>query len=446
MGRGRGASVVLEGAGGHASLRSRVGQTAAQLVDGTPFTAAELFRYADRLLEIAGVGEGDVVGLEIDNHAQVAGVEALQDMAARRGAMVEVLVSGFVAEERVENLIAADGVLVHLSTFTPPPAVDMFELEMARADVAEAVYGERTALASDGLEIPAPSAYGSSVAAFETYAEASRTKDLRVSYAVWPSREWAASVYPELSSEEGFRQLGQDMLGFCRCGPEDGPGAWEEHIAQLAARAEALNELGPVSLRYQGPGIDLSVDVAPGAEFMPTAWKTSSGHEVCINAPTEEIFTTPDPASANGVIETTKPLVVTDANGATHVIDGIRVQMEEGRIAEIDCAEERYRDYLRERFSEATGADRIGELGLVDLSSRIAATGRTYHNTFLDENAGGVHFGFGSSWDFLTGGEGNTSSTDDHCDLICGSDQITVTVIAIDGSSTNVIENGHWTI
>src|SRR6185312_17270159 len=45
-----------------------------------------------------------------------------------------------------------------------------------------------------------------------------REAKLRGTICAWPTAEWAARVYPELDAAKGTRQLGKDILSFCRLG------------------------------------------------------------------------------------------------------------------------------------------------------------------------------------------------------------------------------------
>src|SRR5437016_5093319 len=99
-----------------------------------------------------------------------------------------------------------------------------------------------------------------------------------------------------------------------------------------------------------------------------------------VNLPSEEIFTTPDPERADGVVRSTRPLAL----GGT-VIEGLRVRFEGGRAVEIDA--DAGGDALRAQASLNEGASRLGEVALVDGSGRIGRLGTTFYDTLLDENA-----------------------------------------------------------
>jgi aminopeptidase len=90
---------------------------------------------------------------------------------------------------------------------------------------------------------------------------------------------------------------------------------------------------------------------------------------------------------------------------------------------------------------------RLGEVALVDSSSRIGQAGRIYYNTLLDENAA-THIAFGSGFGGTrseTPARGvNRSST--HLDVMIGSPELEVTGIDFRGRRIPLIRQGTWQI
>ena len=69
------------------------------------------------------------------------------------------------------------------------------------------------------------------------------------------------------------------------------------------------------------------------------------------NLPTEEVFTTPDPQRADGIVTATKPL---DLNGA--LVEGLTIRFEGGRAVQIDA--DSGVDAMRSRCAKDEGASR----------------------------------------------------------------------------------------
>src|SRR5258708_29648313 len=95
--------------------------------------------------------------------------------------------------------------------------------------------------------------------------------------------------------------------------------------------------------------------------------------------PSEEIFTSPDPAGAEGVVRATKPLVIGGS-----IIKGLEVEFRDGRAVRIDADEGA--DVLRGYVARDEGASRLGEVALVDGEGRIGKLDTVFFDTLLDDN------------------------------------------------------------
>lgn len=401
----------------------------------SPFTRSEGMRYATAILENAGVKKGDVVGLMInaDDPEQCDAANMIIDAGYRSGVHVELAVPGHVGEEHMQALLESDATFIQLSSFTPPDA-EPVEVDEATAWEQEALVAGSVSATSDE----------DGLAAWNAYSQAKNANEARWSIAMWPTRAWAKSVYPELEPDEAFRQLGKDIRYLARCSDEDDENTWREHIAALKRRADFLNGMQVEKLEISGGGTELEVDIARGADFLPCEWETKRGSTVCVNVPTEEIFTTPDPKKARGRIQATKPLVWIDPlTRESQVIEGVWARIEDGEIVEVGCKDPAQRELLDRIFTAELGTNRLGELGLVGQESRVVELGRTFNNTIIDENAG-LHFGFGNSFDSITGGEGNRGKA--HYDVSCGNDETVIYAVGKDGRKEKIMERGRWLI
>ena len=102
-------------------------------------------------------------------------------------------------------------------------------------------------------------------AATPWYLRAIQREERRATIVAWPTEAWAAQVYPDLDAVEGQRRLFDDLLWFCRLGPDDPAGVegWEQHVTRLAERAARLTQLGLERLELRAPGTELSIPFAP---------------------------------------------------------------------------------------------------------------------------------------------------------------------------------------
>jgi aminopeptidase len=140
---------------------------------------------------------------------------------------------------------------------------------------------------------------------------------------------------------------------------------------------------------------------------------------VAENFPTEECFTSPDPDGTEGTFRCSRPLTLPQGR----VIEGIEGEFRGGRLVRLDAAEDEDRDLLASFLDGDSNARRLGEVALVDASSRVGQSDRIYATTLIDENAA-AHIGFGLGFK-QTRGRGsrarvNTSSL--HLDVMIGTD------------------------
>ena len=258
----------------------------------------------------------------------------------------------------------------------------------------------------------------------------------------FPTAAWAQQVHPDLSPEEAMRRLCGEIVHVCRLDEEDPIAAWQARIDATASAAERLNERRFDALHFQGPGTDLTIGLLPTSVWANALFETVGGIAHLANIPTEEVFTSPDPLRAEGVVRSTKPLVFSD--GAR--VSGLRIRFENGRAVEIDADEGA--ENLRARSSKDEGAARLGEVALVDREGRIGKLERIFHDTLLDENAAS-HLALGKGFDFAVESAEDLARVNDsavHHDFMVGGDDVDVTGITREGARVPVMRKGAWQI
>ena len=267
----------------------------------------------------------------------------------------------------------------------------------------------------------------------------------RWTIAAWPTDLWAGQVYPELSTLDGKKRLAQDFLWFCRLTDEDGAGssAWLAHVKQIARRSAKLTKLELVTLELRGPGTELEVRLAPTTRWLGGQEENKNRAKIAPNMPTEETFTSPHADGTNGTFACTFPLTFQGK-----LIHGINGEFRNGRLVRIDAATKEDRDFLSAYIdSDPSGnGRRLGEVALVDATSRVGQSGRTYFDTLMDENAA-AHIAFGAGFSGTRDGStrGLNRSTI-HLDVMIGGPDFEVTGITARGRRLPVIAGGLWQI
>jgi aminopeptidase len=256
----------------------------------------------------------------------------------------------------------------------------------------------------------------------------------------FPTQPWAELVYPDLDGGAALARLAQELSHVCRLDEDDPVAAWRERKETLHSVAGRLTEHHFDAIRLQGPGTDLTVGLLPTSLWEGGSATTVDGIEHMPNVPTEEVYTTPDPTRADGVVRATKPLDV-----AGTIVRGLEVRFEGGHAVDIQA--DSGAEVLRERAGYDADASRLGELALVDREGRIGTLGTTFYNTLLDENAAS-HIALGNAYELTVGAEDvpkiNKSAI--HVDFMIGGDDVEVTGLTADGGEVPVLRGGTWQI
>ena len=197
-------------------------------------------------------------------------------------------------------------------------------------------------------------------------------------------------------------------------------------------------------------GTDFSVDVNENMNFVAGGETTLSGVFYNPNMPTEECFTSPIKTSANGVVMATKPLSVRGV-----LVDNFGFKFENGKIVEVICENEEYKDVLTKLISTDEGAAMLGEVALVPFDSPVNKTGLLFYNTLYDENAC-CHLAIGRAFnecikDFQNKTEEEIKAIDlnksmIHVDFMIGSEDLSIVATTYSNEEVQIFENGTWAI
>src|SRR3954454_18152412 len=237
-----------------------------------------------------------------------------------------------------------------------------------------------------------------------------------------PTRPWASLVFPDLSEDDAYERLWQQIEHVLRLDEPDAAAAWDERMAVLTASGAHLAERRVAAGEVRGPGTELTIGLFPTATWWAADFTTAQGLRHFPNLPTEEVFTTPDPLRTEGHVTSTKPLVLQDGT----IVRGLRVRFEGGTAVEIDADENV--EALRARLAVDDAGLRLGELALVDRQGRIGPLGTVFYDTLLDENAAS-HIALGNAYAFSAEEEdrGRLNRSGIHIDFMIGSLELEVT-------------------
>jgi len=388
-----------------------------------------LERYADLAVRVgANVQPGQMLFVTALHVSHAPLVRAVARAAYRAGARY---VDALYVDDHVKRAMVELGPDEALS-YSPGWVVERFEAMAGNANVAITGNPEPGLLADlDGARV----GRARMQAAIEVAIRQLQEQTVNWTGLAFPTEGWAQQVFGEPDLERLW-----EAVAFCtRLDEADPVEAWKAHVTRLTARTESLNALQLDRLVFRGPGTDLTVGLLPTSRFVAAGATTAGGIPFVPNLPTEEVFTTPDARRTEGVVTSTKPLAV-----AGNVVRGLAITFEGGRAVGVEADEGA--EVIRSQLASHEDANRLGEVALVDGTSRVGQTGLTFFDTLYDENAA-CHVAYGSAIPV-----GHTEGSDPdgvnaapiHTDFMIGGPEVDVDGVTSDGRIVPILREDAW--
>ena len=262
-------------------------------------------------------------------------------------------------------------------------------------------------------------------------------KTINWTIAAYPNENWARKVFgaPDVD------RLWDEVANAVRLDEPDPVGAWRTHVETLRARAGLLTERRFDALRFTGPGTDLTIGLTRAFDWGAGTLETADGTVHVPNMPTEEVFTAPDARRTEGSVRSTRPL----ATSGGIIVEGLQLRFEGGRVVEAKA--EKGEDVIQSQLDSDEGARRLGEVALVDGSSRVGRSGVTFFDTLFDENAT-CHIAYGGGLTVGLEGEpptdGGFNVATIHTDFMIGGPEVDVDGVTRDGRSVPILRDDLW--
>ena len=285
----------------------------------------------------------------------------------------------------VRRALVAEGADEALG-WTPPWVVTKMDESAAAGAAHIHVSGGSNAEVYEGLD-PARLARARLPGLEKAWLRALTAKQVAWTIVAYPTERWAVETLGEPDVERLWKAVAHVM----RLDEPDPAAAWSTRLDELEARARR-SPSAVRRIRYRGPGTELEVGLIAGS----TLDGGPRAHHAGPDARREH-------AHRGGLHEPAPAARRRDRPGD----DAVRPPRRDRRGARAAALRRRDRrgqgeqgeDIVRSEIALDDGARRLGELALVDASSRVGDTGIVFRNTLFDENAAShIAWGAGLAW------------------------------------------------
>ena len=276
---------------------------------------------------------------------------------------------------------------------------------------------------------------------FEAYRDKS---ELAWCIAAVPTKAWADELFD--NNENSVNMLWNKIFEICSIDQEDPVKIWNDKLALLKKRASKLNEKKIKTLIYKDNKNNFKIDLPDNHNWASGCERLANGKEVLVNFPTEEVFTSPDCRSAEGIVFSSKPL---EYQGV--ILDNFQIEFKDGVVTNFKA--EKGEETLKEMINICENSNMLGEVALVPYDSPISNTNMVFLETLFDENAA-CHLALGDSFTECINEVGtkeelfnkfNMNNSKSHVDFMIGTKDLNIKGITQDNKEIDIFINGNFT-
>ena len=251
--------------------------------------------------------------------------------------------------------------------------------------------------------------------------------------------DWAKKVLP--NSKDPINDMWELIFKMTLCDKDDPIKEWDEKIEKNKNIVDKLHELKIKTLHYKNKlGTDFKIS------FNDNIWcgastQTKDGRNIIVNMPTEEVFTTPNKYTANGIVYSSKPLVYNSS-----LIDEFFIEFKDGKVINYDA---KIGKEILKSIIEIENGNYLGEVALVDKLSPINQSNILFFETLYDENAS-CHLALGDGFPECiksnkTKEELGINESKTHVDFMIGTDDLEI-IAELENEKKLIMKNGTFVI
>ena len=260
------------------------------------------------------------------------------------------------------------------------------------------------------------------------------------------TKEWGDLIFG--STPDSKEKLWETIFDICLVNTDNPEDEWTRKMEENHSMCKKLTDLNIKELHYQSSnGTNLTVELPKNAIWCGGS-SIIKGREPIVNMPTEEVFTTPNKLTTNGVIYVSLPLV---HSGIT--IKDIKLEFKDGKIVDFDASTGK--EELKNIIELDEESSMLGELALVDKNSKIAKSNILFYETLYDENAS-CHIAVGRGFkECLKNAENMTdeelkeigyNNSKNHVDIMVGTNDLNITAKTYDNKEILIFKDGSFNL
>src|SRR5574344_354935 len=256
-----------------------------------------------------------------------------------------------------------------------------------------------------------------------------------------PNKVWAKDIY---KVDNSYELLENAIYKMCMVDRDNPIEEWNNYLKEVKKISNYLNSLNIKKLHYTNSlGTDLIVSYPNNIIWSSVA--DDLDHNMLVNMPSYEIFTSPDYRYTEGIVYSSRTLIYGGG-----IIDEFYLEFKDGKV--ITYVAKKGLELLKGIIESDSNSCYLGETALVNYDSPISNTGLVFGTTLIDENAS-CHLALGDGFSTSIPNGTNMSKeellnngineSDNHVDFMIGTNDMKIDAYTDKGIIT-IFDRGNF--